>query len=235
MTTRRKTLLIDLEQATYEHTYRFQKMVHNLRCRDIIRDSLIMVEHPSVYTIGRAGEVEHFRVSRSCLNQLGIDIYEVDRGGSVTYHGLGQLVVYPIFHLSLVLEDILQYLRLLEEVIIRVLDNFDLTGYRFTPYTGVWVEGKKVAAIGVSCKHSVTMHGFAINVNTDLKNYLRIYPCGIKKFGVTSMSQLLNNKIIPMEEVKRFVRDNIEAVFDVKLEPVHWASISREVLFLKVE
>jgi len=187
--------LLDIEQLDYADAYILQQKLQKLRSDNSIPDTLILLEHPPVITTGRSGGREHLKVLPEKLLRQGIPIYETDRGGSVTFHGLGQVVAYPIFNLRISDGDLLLFLRMLEEVVIKLLKIYGLKGERFPPYTGVWVNGKKIAAIGVSCRNSVTMHGLALNVNTDLSYFSLINPCGISGYDVTSMAECLGGNV----------------------------------------
>lgn len=183
------------------------------------------VEHPPTITIGRSGSFANIVGSRERLEALGMQVFEVDRGGDVTYHGPGQLVLYPVFHLSPWRNDIGWYVRMLEESIIRALANADIQGTRVSDYPGVWVGQNKVAAVGVRVKRRpdgefVTMHGVALNVSTDLSHFATIVPCGIVDKGVTSISQLLGTPC-HLVDWERNVRDAFTDVFEVQWRTNH--------------
>ncbi|MBS3978028.1 MAG: lipoyl(octanoyl) transferase LipB [Syntrophomonadaceae bacterium] len=154
-------------------------------------DTLILTEHPPLLTIGAAGDRGNILASPQALAQAGIEIYSADRGGDVAYHGPGQLVGYPVLHLDRHGKDVKDYLRRLEEVLIRTLAGFGLAGHRAPGYTGVWVADAKIAAIGIGVKKWVTFHGFALNVDPDLSHFSLIHPCGIRDKRVTSLAELL--------------------------------------------
>ncbi len=155
---------------------------------------LLLLEHPPVVTLGRGARREHLLVSEVILKEKGIELYEVERGGDVTYHGPGQIVGYPLVNLRFWRKDVHAFLRAIEEVLIRFLADFGVQAFRFPPYTGVWVERdgpRKIAAIGVAVRQWVTYHGFALNVAPDLSPFSYIVPCGIRDFGVTSLGEIL--------------------------------------------
>jgi lipoyl(octanoyl) transferase len=162
-----------------------------------IPDTLILVEHPPVLTLGRRGERSNILVLPEELAEKGVDVFEVNRGGDVTYHGPGQIVGYPVMDLKAKGGDIKGYVWGVEEVFIRLLSReFGITAYREEKkYTGVWVGTEKITAIGIAVKNMVTMHGFAFNVNTDLGHFRWINPCGITDKGVTSVEKLLGRKM----------------------------------------
>ena len=183
---------------------------------------LLFVEHPSVYTLGKSGKMENVLISEEELHSKGIEFFKINRGGDITFHGIGQLVGYPILDLEQFYTDIGRYLRNIEEVIIRTMAHYGLVGERSPGETGVWLDAsipgkeRKICAIGVRCSRWVTMHGFAFNVNTDLGFFENIIPCGIRQKQVTSMEKELGS-ILDLEEVKSIVRSKFEEVFDVQL------------------
>ncbi len=183
---------------------------------------LLFVEHPPVYTLGKSGHIENVLISETEREQKGISFFRSNRGGDITFHGPEQLVGYPIFDLECFGTDIGKYLRNLEEVVIRVMADYGLSGERSEGETGVWldpgVHGKerKICAIGVRCSRWITMHGFALNVNTDLSYFNYIIPCGIQNKQVTSLQHELGRNV-PMEEVKERVKFYFEEVFGVTI------------------
>lgn len=183
--------------------------------------TIFTVEHPPTITIGRNGSNDHIVASKDRLAELGFEVYAVDRGGDVTYHGPGQLVVYPILHLSPWNNDVGGYVRRLEETVIRALGEVGITAGRIEGLPGVWVGDAKVCAIGARMQRRpsgefVTSHGLALNVNTDLTHFSTIVPCGIHDKGVTSVAELLNEKVSFDEWENRLQRAFVE-VFDLSL------------------
>ncbi len=166
------------------------------------RDTLLLLTHPHVYTIGRSGDQANLLVSEEALTHEGIPVERVRRGGDVTYHGPGQLVGYPIVFLAH--PDLHRFVRCLESALIEALDAFDVPSRRIEGLTGVWAGGKKIASIGVGVRRWVTYHGFALNVTTDLTYFQRIHLCGLKGREATSMTEV-TGKDIPMEEVREKV------------------------------
>jgi len=156
---------------------------------------LLLTEHYPVYTIGKGGTEAHLLVPSAELNRQGVEVFNTDRGGDITYHGPGQLVGYPILDLSRHYRDVHRYLRDLEEVLLRALADFGIAAGRNPGLTGVWVRQEKIAAIGVKVSRWITMHGFALNVHTDLGYFGKIIPCGIVNKGVTSMARVLGHPI----------------------------------------
>lgn len=180
---------------------------------------LIFVEHPHVYTLGKSGDLSHLLIDENQLKQKGASYYKINRGGDITYHGPGQIVGYPIFDLDHFFTDIHRFLRTLEEAIILTLADFDLVGDRSPGETGVWLDvntpfARKICAMGVRASRWVTMHGFALNVNTDLSYFEHIIPCGITGKGVTSMQKELGKPIdekLVIKGIKRHLSFCFEA------------------------
>lgn len=169
---------------------------------------LIMVEHPPVYTLGKAGKMEHMLQGAGEM----AEVIRINRGGDITFHGPGQLVVYPILDLEQYFTDIKKYMRFLEEVVIRVLAEYGIYGQRMSDATGVWLDAdnpskaRKICAMGVRTSRWVTMHGLALNVNTDLQYFERIIPCGIADRGITSLQQELGHEVSLQEVADKIVR-----------------------------
>jgi len=194
-------LIQDLGQRPYQEVWDFQKELQAKLIAGEIGDTLLMVEHEPVYTLGKNANENHLLQS----HDQSVDVFNIDRGGDITFHGPGQLVVYPILNLSNYKKSVSWYIRTLEQVIIDVIFEFEIEAHRIEGFTGVWVGDEKIAALGVRISRWVTMHGFSINVNTDLTFYDGIIPCGIFDHGTTSMKQLLCQSQ-DMEKVKKVVR-----------------------------
>lgn len=192
--------------------WELQQRLHAQRLAGEENDILLLTEHNHVYTIGKSGDANHLLAGDAELQAKGVSVYHNDRGGDITYHGPGQLVGYPILDLNNHYLDLHRYLRDLEEVIVRTLTVFGIAAQRDPEYTGVWVGNEKICAIGVKTCRWVTMHGFALNVTTDLSFFTRIIPCGIFEKGVTSMSQLLGRAVL-IDEVSRVVVREFGNVF----------------------
>ena len=179
---------------------------------------LLWVEHPPVFTLGKSGKMEHLLVDKEALAEKGIEFYQTNRGGDITFHGPGQLVVYPIFDLDNFFTDIHKYLRFLEEAVIETLKEYGLNGSRSQGETGVWLEvgtpfARKICAMGVRASRWVTMHGLAFNINTDLSYFDHIVPCGIQGKGVTSLSKELGREI-SLEKVKEKLKTHLGRLFE---------------------
>ena len=188
------------------------------------RHHLLFVEHPHVYTLGKSGSIEHVLINDDARKELGVQFFHTNRGGDITYHGPGQIVGYPILDLEKFETDIGKYLRNIEEVMILTLQQYGITAGRSKGETGVWIDAdvkgkeRKICAIGVRSSRWITMHGFALNVNTDLSKFNFIIPCGIQDKQVTSIERELGTKI-DVEECKNLVKENFSRVFNVELFP----------------
>ncbi len=207
----------DIGRTRYADAWKLQQDLWKLRHAGAVGDVLLFTEHEHVYTMGKGGDANHLLATGNELRETGVDFFEIDRGGDVTYHGPGQVVGYPILDLNSYVPDLHRYLRNLEEVIIRALNEFGIEGTREEGFTGVWVKGEKIAAIGVKASRWVTMHGFALNVNTDLSRFSRIIPCGIFHKGVTSIQALLG-KAMNLEDVQRSLTEAFGSVFVCRTE-----------------
>jgi lipoyl(octanoyl) transferase len=182
---------------------------------------LLFVEHKPVYTLGKSGDIQHLLLDQKGLKEKEIEFYKTNRGGDITFHGLGQIVGYPILDLENFFTDIHKYLRFLEEIIIKTLAEYGLTATRSKEETGVWLDAetpfaRKICALGVRASRWVTMHGFALNVNTDLTYFEHIVPCGIKGKGVTSLKVELGKEIY-LDEVKEKLVKHFLALFKAEL------------------
>lgn len=183
----------------------------------------LFVEHPHVYTLGKSGHIENLLIDEAALAKKGASFYKINRGGDITYHGPGQIVGYPIIDLENFFTDIHKYLRSLEEIIIRTLADYGIKGERSEGETGVWLDvgtpfARKICAMGVRASRWVTMHGFALNVNTDLGYFDNIIPCGIRGKAVTSLNIELSKEKVDTEEVKRYILKHFEEIFGVSIK-----------------
>lgn len=183
------------------------------------KNYFLFCEHPHVYTLGKSGHGEYLLIDDERLKQINATYYKINRGGDITYHGPGQLVGYPILDLDNFFTDIHKYLRFLEEVIIQTLAEYGIVAGRYTGYTGVWLDAdnplkaRKICAMGVRCSRWVTMHGFALNVNTNLAYFDYIVPCGISDKQVTSLEKELG-RAISLEEVEQKILHHFEKIFE---------------------
>ena len=222
----------DLGVLSYDKSWEHQKRIFDnivsqkinnrtLKKKIKTENHLLIVEHKPIYTIGKSGEISNLLLDDQELKLKGIDFKKINRGGDITFHGLGQIVGYPILDLDNFFTDIGLYLRTLEEVIISTIGFFGIKGFRIDGETGVWVKDesnslKKICAFGIKASRWVTMHGFALNVNTDLTYFDNIVPCGISDKGVTSLQEILNQKIAP-KTVKEKLYENIAKLFNAEL------------------
>ncbi|WP_280640575.1 lipoyl(octanoyl) transferase LipB [Hymenobacter volaticus] len=195
---------------------------------------LLLVEHPHVYTLGKSGKPEHLLLTENELAIYGATFHRINRGGDITYHGPGQLVGYPILDLDNFFTDIHRYLRLLEEAVIQTLAEYGIQAGRIAGLTGVWLdfeEGapnpRKICALGVKCSRWVTMHGFALNVNTDLSYFGHIVPCGISDKAVTSIQQELG-RTVPLAEVQDHLLPHLARLFEAELTEKLVDTLSRQ-------
>ncbi|MBF88194.1 MAG: octanoyltransferase [Candidatus Marinimicrobia bacterium] len=204
--------LLDLDCREYREVWSLQKKMVQSRYRSLIPDTLILVEHYPVYTFGKNSNDNHLLGSRD----NNIPIYHTERGGDVTFHGPGQLVGYPIIDLHNHQKSITWYMRSLEQVIINTLKLYKIIPQRRKGLTGVWVGDEKIAAFGVRLSRWVSMHGFALNVNTDLKFYDGIIPCGIFEYDVTSMAQILGHEM-DMTKLKKVLINEFIKLFNFEI------------------
>lgn len=188
------------------------------------RNHLLFCEHPHVYTLGKSGHINNLLVNDQRLKELNVSFYKTNRGGDITYHGPGQLVGYPILDLELFFTDLGKYMRTLEQAIIQTLAHYNIKGERLQGSTGVWIDAdmpakaRKICAMGVRCSRWITMHGFALNINTDLKYFNYIVPCGIVDKGVTSLANELGTQV-NQQEVKDILKDEFAKVFNASVMP----------------
>ncbi|MGH7236716.1 MAG: lipoyl(octanoyl) transferase LipB [Nitrospiraceae bacterium] len=195
---KRPGVLMTFDQVPYGTAWELQRALVEERLADRRPDTLVLLEHQPVYTIGRSGQESHWGGDEGNLRKAGYPVYRVERGGSVTYHGPGQIVGYPILRLGRFFAGPKAYMRALEEVLIRTLAEWGMTGRRIDKLTGVWVgdrERMKIAALGVRIVRGITMHGFALNVMLDVAPFHRIVPCGIAECRVTSMAEVLGRPL----------------------------------------
>ena len=207
---------IAVGRQSYLETLNLQSLLMDLKKDGLDKDFLLTVEHPHTYTIGSTGSIDNLLVNDDYLNAHGIDLQFSGRGGDITYHGPGQLVVYPILDLNYFYKDLHRYLRDLEEVIIITLRQFDIKALRIDDLTGVWVGERKLASIGIRMSKWITMHGTALNVSPDLTLFDNIIPCGIKEKSVSSISEVLS-KDVQIEEVIPLYLSAFSEVFGVNV------------------
>lgn len=223
--------LLKLDLVEYGNAWRLQKRLFNARQSNQIEDILITLQHLPTYTLGRRNKkVNHLLTNENQLKNMGYSIYRVDRGGATTYHGPGQIVCYPIIGMKPYTEEYCDYLRMLEEVMIRTLLDYKIKSQRIEGYTGVWAGREKIGFVGVRIGGGATMHGFSLNVNNDLSPFNMIVPCGIQNVQITSISKLLNTNI-DIKETTDFIIRNFVDVFRVK----NYATTSLKEILEKID
>jgi len=229
----KKVALQDLGFKDYKETWDYQevlfKNIVDTKIRNRREDAcletpnhFLFVEHPHVYTLGKSGDINNLLVDEKKLAEKGATFYKINRGGDITYHGPGQVVGYPILDLDNFFTDIHKYLRFLEEMVILTLADYGLKGQRSEGETGVWLDvgtpfARKICAMGVRASRWVTMHGFALNVNTDLGYFDMMIPCGIRDKAVTSLNVELGQKEVDMEEVKEKLLKHFKVLFGAEI------------------
>jgi lipoyl(octanoyl) transferase len=219
---------IDLGLIDYKEAWDFQEDLFSTNIQRKIdlrkgietkatENYLIFCEHPHVYTLGKSGDASHLLLNESFLSSIQATYYKINRGGDITYHGPGQLIMYPIFDLDYFFTDIHKYLRFLEEAVIQTLAEYGIKAGRYEGYTGVWIDedkptARKICAMGVRSSRWVTMHGIGFNINSDLNYFNYIVPCGIQDKGVTSMQKELG-KEVDMREVMNVLKNKMAMLF----------------------
>lgn len=203
-------MIIDLGSIGYEEVLEIQASFVSKRVSGTVEDTYLIAEHPHVFTVGRSAVVDNLLVGKEYLKQRGIRVLEVDRGGDITYHGPGQIVIYPILDLRPDRQDLHKHLRYLESIAIDLVGSYGLEAFRLAGNTGVWVGAAKIASVGTGCRNWITFHGVSINVNTDLSYFSMINPCGLKDVRMTSLQRLLG-RTLDIKEVKNRVKGIIYA------------------------
>ncbi|MCB9592092.1 MAG: lipoyl(octanoyl) transferase LipB [Sandaracinaceae bacterium] len=206
-----------LGPVPYGEAHELQERLVNARIRGAIGDTLLLLEHPPVITLGRGAKEENVLLSPERLAALGFEVHEIGRGGDVTYHGPGQIVGYPILDLAPDRKDVRRYVKDLEELMIRVAAGYGLEAARIDKLNGTWIGSNKIGAIGVRISRWVTMHGFAFNVSTNLDHFGVIVPCGIQGKGVTSLERELGREV-ELDEVMDRIEARFAELFDATLE-----------------
>ena len=211
----------DIQEQFFSNTIAVKRQNLKLTSPILTENHLLLVEHPPVFTLGKSGKIEHLLLKEEALKSKGIEFFRSNRGGDITFHGPGQLVGYPILDLDNFFTDIHKYLRYLEEIIIKTLLDFGINSARSDGETGVWLDldtpfARKICAMGVRASRWVTMHGFALNINTDLSYFDYIIPCGIKGKKVTSLDKELNKQVDP-GLVKASLLKYFSEIFEVEI------------------
>ncbi|HEX9310784.1 MAG TPA: lipoyl(octanoyl) transferase LipB [Gemmatimonadaceae bacterium] len=212
----RELWAVSLGRFGYGEALELQRNIARDRISGAIpQDVLLFLEHPPVVTLGRGTKQKHLVASPEFLQSKGVELFEVERGGDVTFHGPGQLVGYPIIDLKRHRQDLHWYLRTIEAALINTLADYGMKAERKAPYTGVWTQGKKIASIGVHARDWVTWHGFALNVTTDLSYFDLIIPCGIDGVVMTSIARELGSEEISQQDVRDRVTAKFAEAFDL--------------------
>jgi lipoate-protein ligase B len=208
---------IDLGTVDYRKAWKLQTEIVAARNNKIIdTDLILMLEHPPVFTLGRRGGTENLLVSEAFLEQSGIAVTQVERGGNITYHGPGQLVVYPIVDLEAAGISVVEFVEALEQVMIRTAEVWGIKAERNSANRGIWVGDKKMGSIGIALRKGISFHGLALNVNLDLTPFSWIQPCGLQGVRMTSMEQELSEKV-SMGEVRKVIKEQMQVVFGAVL------------------
>ncbi len=203
-----KTLLLSLKRLAYDKALNLMRGLAEIKTRSTGPEVLIITEHEPVLTMGRRADSSDILVDRAVLDEEGISVHRVERGGLITYHGPGQLVAYPVFNLRTMSMDVGELVHGLEEVVLDTLFDFGIKGERIEGRRGVWVKGEKIASVGVAVRRSVSFHGVALNCDPDLSHFEWINPCGMNGIRMTSMARILNEPVDPED-----VRDRMTACF----------------------
>jgi len=214
--------VIDFKEAWDFQESLLSSIVKDKRAGIKTKNYLIFCQHPHVYTLGKSGKMEHLLINKDELKSKNADFYKINRGGDITYHGPGQLVIYPVFDLDNFFTDIHKYLRCLEDVVFRVLRKYELDGVRVEGSTGVWLKSnqvgfKKICAMGVRASRWVTMHGLAFNINADLGYFKNIIPCGISDGGVTSLVKEVGKDVV-FSDVEDLFKLAFQEVFNCNIK-----------------
>jgi len=225
----RECLIVNLKKIEYEKAWHLQKKIFQAKLeKKLDRDVLLLLEHPHTITVGKKGGKDEVLADSEKLKKKGISIFYIGRGGRVTYHGPGQLVGYPILNLNSYLNDLHLYLRYLEEVLIRTLKEFRIEAGRINGLTGVWVGRRKIASIGIKVRRWITLHGFALNVNTELSYFNLIQPCGMKAQIMTSMERILNRNV-KIEEVVEKLVPKFSDIFGVRIREISLSNLQEKL------
>ena len=216
---------LDLGLMPYTPAFAIQEKILQARLSGLLGTTVILQENFPVFTIGRSGSRDNILSSPEDLAQRGIEVLEVNRGGDVTYHGPGQLIVSPLLYLADIGLNANQYLHRLEDVLIELLAGYDIPAGKKEGYPGVWRGEAKIAAVGIAVKHGYTFHGFSLNLNPDLAAFDLINPCGVRQMPVTSIQQVLGLSP-PMEQVKAQLREILQNIFALETRSISWPELS---------
>jgi len=216
----KKWFRVELPVVDYRQILDLQRQILDARHNDVIDiDIVFLLEHSPVFTLGRRGGLESLKISKKCLEEVNIPIIQTERGGDITFHGPGQLVVYPIIDLQNAGMPVIDYVGRLEEVMIRVLREWGIPAERNPMNRGIWVGSGKIGSIGIAVRRGVCFHGFALNVNLSLEQFGWINPCGIEDIGITSMQRELSQEV-SMNQVRTAVKRHLMTLFDIDLSNI---------------
>jgi lipoate-protein ligase B len=222
---------LDLGLIDYQAAWEMQQKLVNARVEKIINhDVMIFLEHPAVFTLGRRGGRENLLVSEAFLKEKGVPVVQVERGGFITYHGPGQIVVYPIINLHARRIGVKEFVAAMEEAMIKAAANWNVSAQRNSINSGVWVGSRKMGSIGIALRKGVSFHGLALNVNLDLTPFSWAQPCGLQGVGMTSMKQELGREL-PMEEVRTVLKDQLKAALGISFEDCSLSDLEGRLKF----
>jgi len=219
----KQLLAVDLGRMEYQAAWDLQVRIQARQIEGTMGPVVLTVEHPPTITVGRRGTADEVIAPEPVLRQRGVTVVETDRGGQVTYHGPGQLVVYPLVNVEHI--GLHEYLRLMEEAVIRTVGRWGIEGYRVEGRTGVWVGKEKICAIGIRVRRWWALHGLALNVTTDLNHFGLIIPCGIRDRGVGSMEKLLKERTPPMPLVRQLLVEELAELLDMRLSETELSAL----------
>ena len=220
---------VSLPPTDYHQVWRLQQeLVAARKDKTIDADTVLILEHPAVFTFGRRGGVENLTVSETFLEETGIGLIQVERGGSVTFHGPGQLVVYLIMDLQAAGLSVTDYVTRLEEIMLRTAADWGIAARRHSLNRGIWVDLKKMGSVGIAVRHGITFHGLALNVNLSLDPFNWIHPCGLKGIQVTSLAKE-SKQNVSISRVRTSLKRHIESVFGVRLEAIDLPALQRHL------
>ena len=220
------TLYIEMALTEYREAWKLQQAVVNAKKEGLLLNDVILVlEHPPVYTLGRRGGIENLCVPRTMLEEKGIDVVQIERGGDITYHGPGQLIAYPLLDIRRARLSVTDLVSSLEEIMIKTAGVFGIEAGRNPLNRGIWIEKAKLGSIGIAVRKDITFHGMALNINLDLTHFSWINPCGLKDVGMTSLKEAVG-KTIDMQTARHTIKENMQTVLGFELEPTDLETLS---------
>jgi len=221
----KRCLYADLGLIEYREAWKMQTDLVDARIKnEFSSDVVLFLEHPAVFTLGRRGGDENLLISESFLEKSGISVVQVERGGNITYHGPGQLVVYPIMDLHTARIGVVEFVEALEKVMLKTVAFWGIKAEQSSANRGIWVGDKKLGSIGIALRKGVSFHGLALNVNLDLLPFSWIQPCGLQNIQMTSMKQE-SSREISMNKVRESIKENFESVFGMQPIDINWSEL----------